>query len=112
MNYKVVVLITFFTTIGFTVPGTAQIQNRSQDFFEQGWEQIEREIEILREKPLEEEANSQSPESEPLLDVKPSPVNQSGEPLDEEEIPTTESENTENLNSNQSQPKTSEAKNQ
>ncbi len=94
MNYKVVVLITFFiTTIGFAVPGTAQIQNRSQDFFDQGWEQIEREIEILREKPLEEEANSQSPESEPLLDVQPSPVNQSGESLDEEEIPTTEAEN-------------------
>jgi hypothetical protein len=93
MNYKVVVLITFFTTIGFAVPGTAQIQNRSQDFFDQGWEQIEREIEILREKPLEEEANSQSPESEPLLDVQPSPVNQSGEPLDEEESPTTEAEN-------------------
>ena len=93
MNYKVVALISLFTTISFTVPGTAQIQNRSQDFFDEGWEQIEREIEILREKPLEEEANSQSPESEPLLDGKPSPVNESGEQLDEEEIPATEAEN-------------------
>ena len=93
MNYKVIVLITVFTTIGFAVPGTAQIQNRSQDFFEQGWEQIEREIEILREKPLEEQADSQSPESRPLLEVRPSPAIQSGEPLDEEEIPTTEAEN-------------------
>ena len=93
MNYKVLALTTLLTTMGFALPGTAQNQNRSQDFFEQGWEQIEREIEILREKPLEEEANSQSPESEPLLDVKPSPVNESGEQLDEEEIPATEAEN-------------------
>jgi hypothetical protein len=93
MNYKVLAITTVLTTMGFALPGTAQNQNRSQDFFEQGWEQIEREIEILREKPLEEEANSQSPESEPLLDVQPSPTSQSGEPLDEEEIPTTGAEN-------------------
>ena len=93
MNYKVLAITTLLTTMGFALPGTAQNQNRSQDFFEQGWEQIEREIEILREKPLEEEANSQSPESEPLLDVQPSPTSQSGEQLDEEEIPTTEAEN-------------------
>jgi len=93
MNYKVLALTTLLTTMGFALPGTAQNQNRSQDFFEQGWEQIEREIEILREKPLEEEANSQSPESEPLLDVQPSPTIQSGEQLDEEEIPTTDAEN-------------------
>jgi hypothetical protein len=93
MNYKVLAITTLLTTMGFALPGTAQNQNRSQDFFEQGWEQIEREIEILREKPLEEEANSQSPESEPLLDVQPSPTIQSGEQLDEEEIPTTDAEN-------------------
>ena len=93
MNYKVLAITTLLTTMGFALPGTAQNQNRSQDFFEQGWEQIEREIEILREKPLEEEANSQSPESEPLLDVQPSPTIQSGEQLDEEEIPTTDTEN-------------------
>ena len=93
MNYKVLAITTLLTTMGFALPGTAQNQNRSQDFFEQGWEQIEREIEILREKPLEEEAKSQSPESEPLLDVQPSPTIQSGEQLDEEEIPTTDAEN-------------------
>ena len=93
MNYKVLALTTVLTTMSFALPGTAQNQNRSQDFFEQGWEQIEREIEILREKPLEAEANSQSPESEPLLDIQPSPTSQSGEPLDEEEIPTTGAEN-------------------
>lgn len=99
MNYKVVVVITLFTTIGFAVPGTAQIQNRSQDFFEQGWEQIEREIEILREKPLEEEANSQSPESQPLLDIRPSAASQSGEQLDEEAIPSEKPKETDNFNS-------------
>ncbi len=93
MNYKVLALTTLLTTMGFALPGTAQNQNRSQDFFEQGWEQIEREIEILREKPLEEQADSQSPELRPLLEVRPSPTSQSGEPLDEEEIPTTEAEN-------------------
>ena len=93
MNYKVLAITTLLTNMGFALPGTAQNQNRSQDFFEQGWEQIEREIEILREKPLEEEAKSQSPESEPLLDVQPSPTIQSGEQLDEEEIPTTDAEN-------------------
>lgn len=93
MNYTAITLITLITTIGFAIPGNAQIQNRSQDFFDEGWEQIEREIEILQEKPLAEEANSQSPESEPLLDVKPSPVDESGEQLDEEEIPATEAEN-------------------
>lgn len=97
MNYKAVVLLTLLTTIGFTLPATAQIQNPSQDFFEQGWEQLEREIEILREKPLTEETN-QSAESEPLLEVKPNPATEF-RPLDEEETPIETPDEIENLNS-------------
>jgi hypothetical protein len=59
--------------MGLTVPATAQIRRPSQEFFEEGREQLEREIQILQQPSVE--LNLQETDSEPLLEVSPSPEN-------------------------------------
>lgn len=87
MKYTIATSITLLATMSFAAPGTAQIQNRPQDFFEQGRERLEREIETLQTEALEE-ADSQAQEAEPLLEVNPSPEGESREtPADEQETP-------------------------
>ncbi|HBB34100.1 MAG TPA: hypothetical protein DDZ80_02930 [Cyanobacteria bacterium UBA8803] len=79
MKFVFVALTTVLTAIGITIPATAQIQSPSQDFFEQGWEQLEREIQILQgersdssDSLSDAEENVSPPESKPLLEVNPS----------------------------------------
>ena len=75
MNIKLVLVSTLIGTIGLTVPVTAQIRNPSQDFFDRGREQLEREIQVLQGEgePFSLEGNLEQPPSEPILEVSPSP---------------------------------------
>lgn len=86
MNIKLVLVSTLIGTIGLTVPVTAQIRNPSQDFFDRGREQLEREIQVLQGEgePFSLEGNLEQPPSEPLLEVSPSPI----ETPDAVEIPS------------------------
>lgn len=76
MNIKLVLVSTLIGTIGLTVPVTAQIRNPSQDFFDRGREQLEREIQVLQGEggAFILEGNLEQPTSEPLLEVSPSPT--------------------------------------
>ncbi|AFZ18065.1 hypothetical protein [Allocoleopsis franciscana] len=76
MNIKLVLVSTLIGTIGLTVPVTAQIRNPSQDFFERGREQLEREIQVLQGEgePFSLEGNLEQPPSEQILEVSPSPI--------------------------------------
>lgn len=75
MNIKLLLVSTLIGTIGLTVPVTAQIRNPSQDFFDRGREQLEREIQGLQGEgePFSLEGNLEQPPSEPILEVSPSP---------------------------------------
>lgn len=53
MKFEVVALTTLLSTMGITVPVMAQIQRPSQDFFDQGRQRLEREIQILQGRPLD-----------------------------------------------------------
>lgn len=66
-------LAALVSTICLIVPVSAQIRNPSQDFFEQGRERLEREIQQIQTNPDYSEENKQKPKSEPLLEVRPSP---------------------------------------
>lgn len=76
MNIKLILVSTLIGTIGLTVPVTAQIRNPSQDFFDRGREQLEREIQVLQGagEPFSLEGNLEQPPSEPILEVSPSPT--------------------------------------
>ena len=74
MNIKLVLLSTLIGTIGLTVPVMAQIRNPSQDFFDRGREQLEREIQVLQGESSNLEGNQEKQPSEPLLEVSPSPT--------------------------------------
>jgi hypothetical protein len=73
MKFEVVALTTLLSTMGITVPVTAQIQRPSQDFFDQGRQRLEREIQILQGGPLDIGESLQEVQSEPSLEVPPSP---------------------------------------
>lgn len=73
MKPQVIALTLLLASIGLIVPVSAQIRNPSQDFFEQGRERVEREIQLLQAKPDYLEENQQKPNSEPLLEILPSP---------------------------------------
>jgi hypothetical protein len=87
MKAVVVALTTLVATMSLTVPVTAQIRNPSQDFFQQGRERLEREIQIIQEKPLTSEQRLQNPQSEPLLEVRPTPTSDPSQKPNEVEIP-------------------------
>jgi hypothetical protein len=76
MKSKVVAIATLLATVGLTAPVLAQIKTPSQEFFEQGRERLDREIQILRGESPNLEENSQKPQSEPVLEVNPSPVSE------------------------------------
>lgn len=88
MNIKLVLVSTLIGTIGLTVPVTAQIRNPSQDFFDRGREQLEREIQVLQGESLNLQGNLEQPPSEPILEVSPSPTTSPSETQDEVEIPS------------------------
>ena len=97
MKSTIVILTTIFTTIGITGQAMAQARTPAQEFFEQGWDQLEREIRILQnEKPEAEESLQQEFGGKPLLDVNPTaeselrpeiegiePPNSQPEPIDD-----------------------------
>ena len=73
MNIKLILVSPLIGTIGLTVPVTAQIRNPSQDFFDRGREQLEREIQVLQGESLNLQGNLEQRPSEPILEVSPSP---------------------------------------
>ena len=85
---RVALTTLLLTTIGLSVPVMAQIRNPSQDFFEQGRERLEREIESLQGESTESEQNPQKPQSAPLLEISPSPADDSTQKPTEEKIPS------------------------
>lgn len=74
IKIKVVSSIIILTAFGLTVPVVAQIQRPSQDFFNQGREQLEREIQVIQSESSNSPQNPQKPQSEPILEISPSPT--------------------------------------
>lgn len=73
MKSGVIVFTTVVATLGgLIVPVSAQLPNRSQEFFEWGREQLEQEIQILQGNPSNPDKPLQATE-EPILDISPSP---------------------------------------
>lgn len=72
MKFTIVILTTVVTTIGIAGQGMAQARTPSQEFFEQGWQQLEREIRTLQDENPEAEENLQRQSGgKPILDVNP-----------------------------------------
>ncbi|MBE9127154.1 MULTISPECIES: hypothetical protein [unclassified Coleofasciculus] len=74
MRFTFIALTTVFASIGFITQATAQVRTPTQEFFEQGWEQLEREIQNLQGERPNSEVNlqqQQADESKPLLEVNP-----------------------------------------
>lgn len=72
MKLGIVFITELVTFIALNVPVIAQINRPSQDFFNQGREQLEREIQILREESTNTEENTEK-KPEPVLQILPSP---------------------------------------
>lgn len=89
MRFAFIALTTVFASIGFISQATAQVRTPSQEFFEQGWEQLEQEIQILQgERPDSEENLQQQPnESKPLLEVNPTLPSEPSQTPTEVEFP-------------------------
>lgn len=87
MKVKVVALTLLVATMGLAVPVTAQTRNPSQDFFEQGRDQLEREIQNLQAEPITLEGNVEKPPLEPLLEVSPAPTSPAKEKPNQVETP-------------------------
>jgi hypothetical protein len=83
----VIALTLLLSTMGLAIPAMAQIHNPSQDFFERGREQLEREIQVLQGEAPDLEESLQQPESEQLLDVRPSPEHSPNSQPDDVEAP-------------------------
>lgn len=79
MKFGVVLITTIVTIMGVNITVIAQINRPSQDFFEQGREQLEREIKILREESPNTPQNPQKT-PEPILEVSPTPAKE-GKPI-------------------------------
>lgn len=87
MKYLLVILTTFVATIGLSTPVMAQIRTPSQDFFEQGRVQLERELQILQGQTSESPQDEQKPESKPLLEVAPTPSSDTNQKPNQGETP-------------------------
>ncbi|NEP00279.1 MAG: hypothetical protein F6K58_16685 [Symploca sp. SIO2E9] len=93
MKYTVAAL-TVLLTLCLGVPVAAQSRNSSQDFFERGWDELEREVQILQTEESDpatllsdpEELLQKSP-SESTLELCRDPESELNQELDEEEIP-------------------------
>jgi hypothetical protein len=86
MKFGIVALTTLITTMGLAVPVTAQIRRPSQDFFDQGRERLEREIQVLQGEPSNSEQSLKKPQTERLLEVSPLPESDRIQPPNEVEI--------------------------
>jgi hypothetical protein len=87
MKYPLIVLTAFVATIGLSTPAIAQIRTPSQDFFEQGRVQLERELEILQGETSSLQEDEQKPESKPLLEVTPTPSSDTNQKPNQVETP-------------------------
>ncbi len=87
MKFGVVVLTIAVSSIGLTVPAIAQIRNPSQDFFWQGRQRLEREIQVLQENPSSSDETLQKPPSKPLLEVRPARTSDTNQQQNEVETP-------------------------
>jgi hypothetical protein len=87
MKFGVVVLTIAVSSIGLTVPAIAQIRNPSQDFFWQGRQRLEREIQVLQENPSSSDETLQKPPSKPLLEVRPARASDTIQQQNEVETP-------------------------
>ena len=96
MKTRVAALTSLIATIGLTVPVAAQIRNPAQDFFDQGREQLEREIQVLQAEPFMLQENLEKPASQPLLDVSPALTNPPSEQPQQVEPPTEQPNESEN----------------
>ncbi|MGB7443144.1 MAG: hypothetical protein WA919_18925 [Coleofasciculaceae cyanobacterium] len=76
MRLRIFVLTTAIATLGFTFPVTAQSRNSSQHFFGQGWERLEREIEILQKECPDSEELTPETDSVSSLEIDPCPTSQ------------------------------------
>ena len=103
MKLTGIALTTILITISLTVPVIAQIKRPSQDFFEQGREQLEREIQNLQQAPSDSEGSLQKPRSEPVLEVSPSPESTPRQKPNEDETPTHKPNEVDNSHSRSSE---------
>lgn len=91
MKFTLVILTTIFTTIGITDQVLAQARTPAQEFFEQGWEQLEREIRTLQEdNPEAQENGQQQPNSKPLLEVSPKDESDTSSEIEGIELPNSQ----------------------
>jgi hypothetical protein len=74
LQFSLVLLTITATTISLIVPVIAQIPRPSQDFFNQGRDQVEREIQVLQESPNKPQNSPKKPE--PILKISPTPDNE------------------------------------
>ena len=88
MKFKFIALTTVVATIGLTAEFAAVARTPSQEFFEQGWQQLEQEIQILQGGNSGVDENLQPIESQPLLEVNPSPSPEANQQPDEVETPS------------------------
>ncbi|HAG85619.1 MAG TPA: hypothetical protein DCL61_31895 [Cyanobacteria bacterium UBA12227] len=72
MKTAFIILTAVLATISLTRQLSAQARTPAQEFFEQGWRELEQQIQILQGEQRNSEENSQQQESEPLLQVNPS----------------------------------------
>lgn len=70
LKFTFVLLTTIVTAISVITPVIAQIIRPSQDFFDQGREQLEREIQFLQDSPNTPQNPQKKPA--PILEVSPS----------------------------------------
>jgi hypothetical protein len=87
MKFGVVVLTIAVTSMGLTVPVLAQIRNPAQDFFWQGRQRLEREIQVLQENPSSSDESLQEAPSKPLLEVRPARTSDTNQQQNEVETP-------------------------
>ncbi|HBE17252.1 MAG TPA: hypothetical protein DEG17_27530 [Cyanobacteria bacterium UBA11149] len=87
MKYPLFILTAIISTIALTIPAIAQIRTPSQDFFEQGRELLERELQLLQGQNSELPEEGNKPESKPLLEVTPTPSEDDNQNPDAVETP-------------------------
>lgn len=74
MKFSSVAVSTILTIAGLAIPVIAQIQRPSQDFFNQGRDQLEREIQVIQNESSNSPQNPQKSPSEPILEISPTPT--------------------------------------
>lgn len=99
MTYRVAAL-TVLITLCLGVPVAAQSRNSSQDFFEQGWDELEREVWILQTEESDPEELLQQSPSEFLLELCPDPESELNQQINLDGVPCRKLEIEERSNNN------------